>query len=88
MKDIVKGLLVYATGKTEEVVSPEGQTLVKVCEHCGSGLRFENAGLAEDSQTVTPGSRDADKLDRIEQFTGRRAATNPGCLVYIQRRQR
>ena len=82
-----KGLLVYATGKTE-AVEPLGQTIVRPCEHCGSQLFFETVErLAEDQRTVTPGSVNEGKLERIAALTGRAMPPrNGGCVIYAQRR--
>lgn len=83
---IPKGLLVYATGKTEEIRDPFGKNMIRHCEHCGSELFFEGADtIAEDQATAIPGSRQEENLKKVQRYTGRIPPNNGGCIVYIQR---
>ena len=53
---IPKGILVYATGKTELLNdAPMGKNYVRHCECCGAQMFFDSAEMvAEDAATVTP----------------------------------
>ncbi len=82
-----KGLLVYATGKTEEVRDPAGKCMVRYCECCGSRLLFESAGdtYATDDGTVDPFSQEGQKLETLFRDTRPLPPLNRGCIVYIQK---
>jgi hypothetical protein len=90
----VKGVLVYASGKTETIKDPAGRCVVKCCDSCGSQMLFESASeLAEDGNTVIPGSDEEARLfnllrHRPEALADLKQRRNGGCIVYIQQKNR